>query len=278
MNIRENLLRYDTTTTLADYVLDYENSYYENMGITTPHDKIPGEIDTENFEPGSKIFIKVDLLNHYAEFLSKMSVPFHLMTGRAAKSPSTSDIESILKNKNVVSWVGTNIPTLEDRIMQVPIGFPGLGKCRPNSYIDIPNIPDEKDINFLMTPLSKDTHSSRNTLPKNSNLIVLEEKLKYLDYLNFLGRSKYSICPRGFGVDTHRVYESIVMGSIPIVLSSILDNLYSNIGCKILDSWEDINSLPVDNIVQPDRNMLTVEYWRNKILEHQKIREKNNGY
>ena len=277
MNIRENLLRYDTTTTFADYVLDFPNERYYADGVEVSHNKQTGKIDIDTLKPFSIIFLKTDLIPSLTNLIKNVRVPFHIVSGNSALSPRKEDMISISQG-NMVSWAGSNLEILDERFLQVPIGFPGLGKCRPNSYIDIPNIPDEKDINFLMTPLSKDTHSSRNTLPKNSNLIVLEEKLKYLDYLNFLGRSKYSICPRGFGVDTHRVYESIVMGSIPIVLSSILDNLYSNIGCKILDSWEDINSLPVDNIVQPDRNMLTVEYWRNKILEHQKIREKNNGY
>jgi hypothetical protein len=260
--------RYDSLTRLADYVLDYENSYYENMGITIPHDKIPGEIDTENFEPGSKIFIKVDLLNHYAEFLSKMPVPFHLMTGRAAKSPSTSDIESILKNKNVVSWVGTNIPTLEDRIMQVPIGFQEEGLERPNGSFPFPEL-KEKTNDIVLTYIG-DTHESRKDIPKDLDISFVEQKEDYGQYLYQLNTSKYSICPRGYGIDTHRVYESIVMNSIPIVLTSILDPLYNSINCIILDSWDDIKNELSEKTL--NREQVTFDYWRKEIEKFQNDR------
>jgi hypothetical protein len=62
------------------------------------------------------------------------------------------------------------------------------------------------------------------------------------------------------------------MGSVPVVLSSILDKMYSNIGCKVLKSWNEIDTLTDEPLV--DREVVTVEYWKNKILDHQKICEK----
>jgi hypothetical protein len=261
-------MRYDSLTKFADYVLDYENSYYENMGITIPHDKIAGEIDTENFEPYSKIFVKVDLLSHYAEFLSKIPVPFHLLTGRAAKSPALSDIETILKNNSVVSWAGTNIPQIDDRILQVPIGFQEEGSERPNGSFPFPDL-KEKTNNIVLTYVG-DTHESRKSIPKDLDVFFVEQKEDYGEYLNHLNVSKYSICPRGFGVDTHRVYESIIMNSIPIVLTSILDPLYNKMNCIILESWDDNkNGLPEKVL---NREQVTFDYWRKEIEEFQKNR------
>lgn len=275
MNIRENLLRYDTTTTFADYVLDFPNERYYADGVEVSHNKQTGKIDIDTLKPFSIIFLKTDLIPSITNLIKNIKVPFHIISGNSALSPRREDMISI-SGGNMVSWSGSNLEIIDERFMQVPIGFPGLGKGRPNSYIDIPNIPEEKDINFLMTPLSKDTHGSRNNLPNDSSITILTEKLNYLDYLNFLGKSKYSICPRGFGVDTHRVYESIVMGSIPLVLSSILDNLYSNIGCKILKSWDEIKTLDLNIDSHPDRKVLTIEYWKSKILNHQKQMEEKN--
>ena len=43
--------------------------------------------------------------------------------------------------------------------------------------------------------------------------------------------------PGGRGIDTHRVYEILLMKSIPVVLSSSLDRLYHNFPIAIVSSW-----------------------------------------
>lgn len=260
--------RYDSLTKLTDYVLDYENSYYENMGIKIPHDKIPGEVDTKNFEPYSKIFVKVDLIDHYADFLSRIPMPYHLLTGRSAKTPVLSSMKTILKNENVKSWVGTNLEFIDDRILQVPIGFQEEGSERPNGSFPFPDL-KEKTNNIVLTYMGN-THESRKNIPNDLDILVMEQKEDYGQYLDNLNISKYSICPRGYGVDTHRVYESIVMNSIPIVLTSILDPLYNKLNCIILNSWDEIkNGLPDKTL---NREQVTFDYWRNEIEQFQKNR------
>ena len=45
---------------------------------------------------------------------------------------------------------------------------------------------------------------------------------KYRDkYIDLLGRSKFSLCPRGTGTGSLRLYESMRMGSIPIIISDV---------------------------------------------------------
>ena len=48
------------------------------------------------------------------------------------------------------------------------------------------------------------------------------------------------MAPRGAGIDTHRLYESLLFGVIPIVKSSELDDLYQQFPIIIVDKWEDI--------------------------------------
>ena len=61
-------------------------------------------------------------------------------------------------------------------------------------------------------------------------------------YYNLLNRSKFVICPVGTGVDTHRVYESILFGAIPIVKTSFLDPLYSKLPVLIVNEWTDVTT------------------------------------
>ena len=53
-------------------------------------------------------------------------------------------------------------------------------------------------------------------------------------------RHQFVVCPPGNGRDTHRCWEVLALGSIPIVVSSRLDALYAPLPVIILDDWMDM--------------------------------------
>ena len=55
-------------------------------------------------------------------------------------------------------------------------------------------------------------------------------------------KSKYALCPRGCGEDTHRFYESISLACVPIVIktNTVFDRLYTEFPCLTVDKWEDV--------------------------------------
>jgi hypothetical protein len=57
--------------------------------------------------------------------------------------------------------------------------------------------------------------------------------------------SRYALCPRGCGVDTHRFYECIYLGCVPIVLRThtVFDRLYhpdTGFPCLVVERWADV--------------------------------------
>ena len=80
---------------------------------------------------------------------------------------------------------------------------------------------------------------------KSLNFGDEETQRRRLDFYRTLKRCKYALCPAGTGIDTHRVYECINLGVIPIVKSSPLDTLYSTMPMpiKIVKEWSDAHSL-----------------------------------
>ena len=54
--------------------------------------------------------------------------------------------------------------------------------------------------------------------------------------------SRYALSPRGLGVDTHRFYECIYLGCVPIVTrtNTVFDRLYAAFPCLIVDDWSDV--------------------------------------
>lgn len=63
------------------------------------------------------------------------------------------------------------------------------------------------------------------------------------EYLSDIASYKYCICPPGNGVDTHRFWECIYLGVIPIVISNPFNERLKREGYNmiILNRWEDLN-------------------------------------
>jgi hypothetical protein len=59
------------------------------------------------------------------------------------------------------------------------------------------------------------------------------------EYFMDLCRSKYVLCPEGTGHDTHRLYECIFCGAIPVVLSGPLNHFYQTLPVCIVNKWTD---------------------------------------
>jgi hypothetical protein len=60
--------------------------------------------------------------------------------------------------------------------------------------------------------------------------------------------SRYALCPRGCGVDTHRFYECIYLGCVPIVLRThtVFDRLYAVFPCFLVERWADVTEELLD--------------------------------
>mmetsp|Transcript_23907 Transcript_23907/g.60014 ORF Transcript_23907/g.60014 Transcript_23907/m.60014 type:complete len:155 (+) Transcript_23907:1017-1481(+) len=89
---------------------------------------------------------------------------------------------------------------------------------------------------------------------------------------------KFVICPWGHGLDTHRTWEVLLLGSFPVVRSSSLDSLYNGLPVLIVQQWKEIavqmlasarhQFLSSSDIHQ---EKLFFEYWQNLILAFQQI-------
>ena len=62
------------------------------------------------------------------------------------------------------------------------------------------------------------------------------------DFYDRLRRTKYVVCPEGEGHDTHRIYESIYFGAVPILIHpNPLEHMYEGWPIRWVDSWENID-------------------------------------
>ena len=66
--------------------------------------------------------------------------------------------------------------------------------------------------------------------------------LKWRQYIKLLSAHQFSACPRGNGIDTHRLWESLYLGVVPIVERTTLSEHWEGAGLPLvlIDDWREV--------------------------------------
>jgi hypothetical protein len=67
------------------------------------------------------------------------------------------------------------------------------------------------------------------------------ENKNFEGYIKELSTYKFCLSPPGRGVDTHRTWEALMVGTIPIMISTALDSLFEKLPVIIVKDWFEIN-------------------------------------
>eukprot|EP01041_Mallomonas_annulata_P009425 gene9425-19572_t len=60
------------------------------------------------------------------------------------------------------------------------------------------------------------------------SFIDFHDKLSHENWLSAIGAYRFTLAPHGHGLDTHRMYEILLMGGIPIIKRSTISSCYDN--------------------------------------------------
>jgi SEC-C motif-containing protein/exostosin family protein len=89
----------------------------------------------------------------------------------------------------------------------------------------------------------------------------------YTKYIQGLRSHPFCLAPRGNGIDTHRIWECLYAGCIPIVQKHLALRDFSDLPILFIEHWEDINesflngTLKEFNQKKWDLRRLTLSYW-----------------
>jgi len=190
------------------------------------------------FAIGDTVFVKTDYLDWFLE-KRVINTSITLVTGVSDYSPSESACVKILGNSFIKHWIGCNIAVKHPKIYKIPIGVGEPDRQNGNHEelrrLHDSRIPWSDKIDAVCVPFHQETHSTRTigpTLPK----------LPFAEYMTAIGNHKFVVCIRGNGLDTHRVCETLLMGSVPVILHSGLDDMYGRFPCLLVDSFDAIDT------------------------------------
>jgi hypothetical protein len=91
-------------------------------------------------------------------------------------------------------------------------------------------------------------------------------------YVDNLRRYAFCLCPRGNGIDTHRMWEALYLGCIPIVKKHNTHNFDEDLPIIFVDSWLEVTQqFLLEKIKTIDYSLfnsplLTMSYWKERII------------
>jgi hypothetical protein len=161
----------------------------------------------------------------------------------------------------------------------LPIGVENLrfGKNGLTNLFDSKLVNVSKKDAILVGPFSP-THSERMELDswfdiKDQRFFGVQEYLQSKKIAHISSQFKFIACPRGNGTDTHRFWETLYRGSIPVVKASNWSRLIAQLGVPVmqLQKWDFEEFLFLKEQKEFDLfnprllNALWLPYWRDLI-------------
>jgi hypothetical protein len=129
-------------------------------------------------------------------------------------------------------------------IVKIPLGFVD-NTYKPHAVLrEVAEMPSDKHVfcylNFAIQTNPTERQLCYDTL-KSAQWITCEFNIPPRDFYERIKKSKYVISPDGTGYDCHRVYESILFDTIPIIKRNPLSDFYERLPVLQIDMWTDLN-------------------------------------
>lgn len=190
---------------------------------------------------GDWVFVNGDYIDNFLRQFPMVSTKkFNIIVHNSDHSFGETQLSKLLRHAIHIYAINTIIT--HPKLTTIPIGFADrhlefLKKTPPQ-----PKPADERDYEIYCNfTISKERLHRISCLEayKNDPRTVIRENRNTEEYYADLCRSKFVLCPDGTGIDTHRIYESILCGATPVVLRNSLSHLYERLPVCIVDKWTD---------------------------------------
>lgn len=263
------------------------------------------------------IFCRTEDVNSFFKICDKTK-PFILIThngdGSITDNPrSVNTMEAHhhadvnLMPSNLHKWYGCMVEYDNEKIISLPLGVENDQhfEYKKSIILNEINSPVEKYedkllfVNFKISNNYSERIKAYNAIKDfnfctftdimftDEQLNIPKEKFPYINNLPFnifakeIRKHHFTICPVGNGLDSHRLWESLYLGSIPIVKRNLNYSFYENkLPILYINEWKEITKelllekkIEIKNKINNgyyNFKLLNFSYWENLIKEESK--------
>ena len=196
-----------------------------------------------------------------------------------------------MKPQCIDKWFSTNVIHRNDKLISIPLGIANFNNKNLNendfNIFEKNTYFRNKDINLYINFQKNTNNKERDRLYdifQDQKWLSFEEPVQNLnDYKSMIKNSRFVLAPWGNGVDTHRFWETLYSGSIPITKNNIVYEFAKDLPVLFVNDYSEVNEELLDNFINENKNtefnyeILKFSFWKDKIpssnLENDGIKE-----
>lgn len=195
-------------------------------------------------------FVKTDYIHKFFNSSLLPNSLFELITHNSDYSINI-DHAQYLNNSNLQIWFAQNVNYKHPKLIPIPIGIANIEWPHGNTTILQNIIYANYHKNILMyANFNINTNiQQRNYCLKYIPNKFIENNVPFHTYLSKIAQSYFNICPLGNGIDSHRIWESLYLKTVPIVENTYniryLTDRY-NLPILLIDDWSELQKLELN--------------------------------
>lgn len=219
---------------LSHYILD-ENGFRLNK---PPENNIP------------IYFVKTDYIHQFFNSVILPNFPFFLITHNSDYSIDITHSQ-YLQYEYLKKWFGQNINYKHEKLIPIPIGIanPEWPHGNIDTILEVINSKYSKNqIMYANFNLHTNPRQRGNCL-RHIKQEFIENNVSFDMYLKKIAQSYFNICPLGNGIDSHRIWESLYLKTIPIAENtyniSYMKKRY-NLPIILVNDWSELQRIELN--------------------------------
>lgn len=193
---------------------------------------------------------------------------------------SDDSVDEINIPDNLHKWFAINVEYEHEKIIPIPIGLENE-HWHPHKRAILRNYQksDNRKIKALSQFNPVTFPPERQQLLRNvlNNLVYADSFYcvngeQFHSYADNLTKYAFCLCPRGNGIDTHRLWEALYMGCIPIVKNHPTHHFEMDLPIIFVDYWLEITQEFLEEKIKTidyslfNSPLLRMSYWKERII------------
>ena len=241
-------------------------------------DESNDKIDPQRIKKGQSIYVS-------GSFLEKFFFKIHPMIQQPYVLVSHRVIESLpgkffifLNDPKILAWFAQNVDISHPKLFSLPTGV-SVKKQTIEFMKEYDGAIEEKNILAYLNCILETYPSERKELYASlskQKFVTIGKKCSAIQYMQDVVHAKFIFAPRGKGVDSHRSWDALALGCIPIIKSSGVDSLFENLPVLIIKDWKEVTEELLNQKYQEihskswNLQKLYLNYWLEKIRSYAK--------